>query len=631
MQQAGTGALRHSYVRLVWNRLGAIVATALCVAVMTAILVKFPLIPNMIPEDVLKLETAEFCLASKDAALHAPEPCKTWQEVSLPHQVYVPASADVTHALYRLHFEVTEDTTVQSIFIRRFGDTIFLRLNGAGMVPDRRRDVERWHDWLRPAYINIPPAMLNDGRNTVEVDLSGDPGTWLYLYPAFVGDAATLDRAWFKNFLARNGFVRMAVFISLVQFVVFALMLRSGSWRKMGAGWLPFLMLSVAIYTFQWSTPNLAPNGPFWHILCVLSIQASVYFLYRFLHVFVHGYPPEGLLFIHILLGFELFILVIAAILFQSNLLPYTHVVTGCLALYSLAMLLAGPRSLDLRVRLQLYPLLTAALAFAATQWLLYAIGPTRVETTLGTLAPMLIFVAISWAFLERMLSLQTKTDELNASLLDQVAEKAQELEQIYVALARHAEVRILQEERQRIMLDLHDGVGGQLVNTLAYLETSQRDDPVLVAALEDALADMGLMIDSLQNGDDLAVMIAMLRRRLDPLLRRHNARFDWKVEGRPHIEKAGPSGALSVLRIIQESITNALKHAKASVIVIEATDRSVTISDNGQGFDPDEPALGGVSGSGLGISSMRSRATEIGIDLRIESSEEGTRVDLRW
>ena len=88
------------------------------------------------------------------------------------------------------------------------------------------------------------------------------------------------------------------------------------------------------------------------------------------------------------------------------------------------------------------------------------------------------------------------------------------------------------------------------------------------------------------------------------------------------------------VLRVAQEAIANAEKHAQAQRVRLtleqEAGDLALTLADDGQGFDPTRSAPAGADHFGLSI--MRARAARIGGHLTVQSSPgKGTRVVLRW
>jgi signal transduction histidine kinase len=81
------------------------------------------------------------------------------------------------------------------------------------------------------------------------------------------------------------------------------------------------------------------------------------------------------------------------------------------------------------------------------------------------------------------------------------------------------------------------------------------------------------------------------------------------------------------VLRIAQEALHNAVRHAGASRITIRLDDSYVLeVADNGSGFDPSDPEL---RSRHLGLTSMEERARRLGGSLKIDSGEQGTTVRL--
>jgi two-component system sensor histidine kinase UhpB len=91
------------------------------------------------------------------------------------------------------------------------------------------------------------------------------------------------------------------------------------------------------------------------------------------------------------------------------------------------------------------------------------------------------------------------------------------------------------------------------------------------------------------------------------------------------------PEQSLHFLRIIQEAVTNTIMHAKASNVSVhihagDASDAElfIEIRDDGGGSRPD------AAGGGRGIGNMKSRAKALGAELRFDSENSGTRVELR-
>jgi signal transduction histidine kinase len=217
----------------------------------------------------------------------------------------------------------------------------------------------------------------------------------------------------------------------------------------------------------------------------------------------------------------------------------------------------------------------------------------------------------------------------LNRELEARVETKHAELERSWARLRDLERERIVAEERRRITRDIHDGLGGHLVTTLAMLESEQefsRDD--VAEALRGALDDLRLVIDSLDPREtDVVGVLATIRVRLEPRLRLRGLRFRWEVADLPPSPGFGPERLLRVLRVVQEAITNVLKHARATTITVStgvAAGRGpyVSIGDDGRGFAPERV-------EGRGLVNMHRRAAELGGELEVATGPAGTRVTL--
>ena len=224
--------------------------------------------------------------------------------------------------------------------------------------------------------------------------------------------------------------------------------------------------------------------------------------------------------------------------------------------------------------------------------------------------------------------------------LEERVREKHAELETNFVRIRELEDARVLLEERERIMREIHDGMGGQLVSTLALVEGRVASPEEISHALRTALDDMRLLIDSLDpDVHELPTLLGMIRERVEPSVGRQGVKFDWRVTDVASPEHFGPTEYLQIMRIVQEAITNVLKHARASVITVStqmsenahgALGVRVTIRDDGVGFEgaSSEP-VDQSTGPGRGLVNMRRRAEGIGGTLRILRADPGTAVDL--
>ncbi|MDR7308827.1 signal transduction histidine kinase [Rhodoferax saidenbachensis] len=180
----------------------------------------------------------------------------------------------------------------------------------------------------------------------------------------------------------------------------------------------------------------------------------------------------------------------------------------------------------------------------------------------------------------------------------------------------REAEMRqTISDERQRLMQDMHDGLGSSLISAIRSVEHGGVSDVKVSQILKDCLDDLKLTIDSMEPVEaDLLLLLATLRFRLEPRLEGTGIALLWKVQELPTLTWLDPSSALHILRIVQESVANILRHTRATEIRVATAvvtgGVQVTIEDNGQGFDVDK-ALGATAGRGLHNQQRRALAIE--------------------
>ena len=144
-----------------------------------------------------------------------------------------------------------------------------------------------------------------------------------------------------------------------------------------------------------------------------------------------------------------------------------------------------------------------------------------------------------------------------------------------------------------------------------------------------EAMEELRAVVFELRPGSLEAEGLAtVLRKHVDVLRRVSGRTIELRVRDVPRLP-AGP--ATQVLRIAQEALGNALRHADAQNICVRLENGAgalvLSVSDDGVGFDPAGPE---VRGQRLGLTSMDERATELGGTLTVESSHgSGTTVRL--
>jgi hypothetical protein len=222
----------------------------------------------------------------------------------------------------------------------------------------------------------------------------------------------------------------------------------------------------------------------------------------------------------------------------------------------------------------------------------------------------------------------------LNEDLSRRVAEREAQLREAFEALRRQREEQAAAAERQRIMRDIHDGVGSQLVGLLSLVRRTSSDAPQIEEHVKTAIDELRVAVDSMQPvDDDLAAVLATLRHRLEPRLQAAGIRSLWQVEALPPMPQLTPQVVLHLQRLLLEAFTNVIRHASAGQVVVEARSTGepaqleLMLSDDGVGIG--EAA---ARSAGHGLANMLTRAEAIGATLRVEAvAEGGTRVTLRW
>lgn len=246
--------------------------------------------------------------------------------------------------------------------------------------------------------------------------------------------------------------------------------------------------------------------------------------------------------------------------------------------------------------------------------------------------AALPLFGAFVYAMARRYRGAISEAETLNASLESRLTERQLELASSYERLRAYEIHNAQIEERQRLMRDMHDGVGSTLVSTLALVERGNMPPDLLASSLREAVDELKLTIDSLEPIDrDLVTLLATLRYRLAPRLERAGLQLSWQVEDLPPLEWLDERQALQVLRIVQECISNVLKHAQANRIDIRATANNgyidVSVADNGRGFDVVAQQR---EGRGRGLRNLQTRAKQLDAQIDYECGATGTTVRLR-
>jgi signal transduction histidine kinase len=206
--------------------------------------------------------------------------------------------------------------------------------------------------------------------------------------------------------------------------------------------------------------------------------------------------------------------------------------------------------------------------------------------------------------------------------------------EQQMARLQAEAEFGAIWNERNRLAREVHDTLAQGLGAISLHLQLTRRklptDSPAhepLREASELASSNLAearraiwnMRSQTLEDGDLASALEGIVKSLADGA----ETNYNLQLKGRPC--RLAPVTENNLLRVGQEAITNAIRHAGACMIrvVLEFEDRRVRLSvqDDGCGFDPAHPPLGK---QGFGLMGMRERVEEMRGELRLTSSEQG-------
>jgi PAS domain S-box-containing protein len=212
--------------------------------------------------------------------------------------------------------------------------------------------------------------------------------------------------------------------------------------------------------------------------------------------------------------------------------------------------------------------------------------------------------------------------------------------EQLKVLSRRLIEAQ--EEERRKLAHELHDEIGQVLTAVILNLEALRsRVAPDAWPKLDESVQVVhqaveqvrSLSLDLRPSSLGLLGLESALRVYLDRHARRAGLTLEFtsSLAGR----RFAPTLETVCFRIVQEAVTNVLRHARASRCWVELRidgEVQLAVRDNGVGFDVTTARQGALRGEGFGLLSMQERAQLFGGHLEIDSSpDQGTTVRARF
>lgn len=563
-----------------------------------------------------------------------------WTVVPLP--VAPPTEGQhMTSVDYRASFERPQITADDrpSVFVPRFSTAVKISVNGT-IIEDTMNDPsKRRPDRNSPLLVPIPYGLLQAGGNEIQLHLSVWGPLNGYLDSLYIGPDAEMRRAYD---LRRFVFETVPLTLATWQ-VTFGTVLGFIWFNRRKDRIYGFLALATVMGVLQHFIG--LPQSPMMAaVLGALGPLESALMLYYVMLLAGRDVRSwHGLA-----LAPALLLLLSGVIVSQENL--------------RWIYLVVGPPSIGIQLAIVWCVLAKAAwdgrpyaahlatiFTVVMTGWCLDVLTIANLfpgeRIFLGRLSYSMVLVALGLWLIWRFVQALAEADAFANVLVEKVAQAEEKLKVSFTREQERARAEALLTERTRLMRDLHDGLGGHLVSIVALADKPEVNGTGIADAARAALRDMRLVIEALEETEgDLMLALAAWRDRIEGQLRVHSIRLDWIIRDPyclPVIQELRPWHVIQLIRILDEAVTNVVKHARARTlsIVIEAENDPqseavicVIVQDDGRGFEPD--SAGDLSPtktpSRRGLKNMRWRASECGIGLTIASSSSGTTVELR-
>jgi signal transduction histidine kinase len=582
------------------------------------------------PKSFSIFEKAEFVLSDER---RPPGNAAGWEPVALPDQWRQRMPDGVrTLGWYRIRFDFTPNpSTAYNVGIthpRAFRTDFFVNgrlVGGAGDLIAGSRAAPRTEAgpaFGTPLYVTVAPGLLRTGENVIHARVNAtSAGTYMHGLPQVrFGEAGQLRRSYQlineTGFGAQRTFFAMALTCGLITFFLWlarredkvmfwysmaCLMWGIVSIPRLALRWVDFFQPVVPVLSWFLNYGLVVPVV----ILCLRTINLK--------------WPRfEG--------GLWVFLVIEATFPLWGTPGKWGHVWDVA----NTALLLTGVVTI---VRHTERPFRWSVVAQIAALLLMAGLMFFEVARYLGWLdidlkavrhyhVPLML-LAIGALIFERHVLAVRRTEQANVELEHAVMERTREIEANYGRMEEAARTQALARQRQRILADLHDGLGASLMGLLQRVQTGPGEHAGIEARVREALIEMKVAVDALKPHEgDLNSVLGNLRQRLNEMIQT-GLRLVWEVEELPPVTGLRPTTVFELQRIVLEAITNVLKHSGASEIRFSAhasTDSriEIRISDNGHGFDSSLATVG------LGLANMRTRALRIGATLDIRRPPYG-------
>jgi two-component system, NarL family, sensor histidine kinase UhpB len=575
--------------------------------------------------------------ASEAAPLARPDPALIAEARFTPFEGVFTGCCEPAHYVVRFHFalgEVPADGLGVTPSVLADNAAIFAN----GQLVEQKGRMELPHptiERLRTIWF-LPPGLLRQGDNTLEIITARASMPYTDVNLPRIGPYGEMQRVYAQREFQFGAYQWISMgLLALIALGALLLFVRGG--RDPALFWLGLLSAAwgVQAYIAFWTDPPFVGSQRVfvWSTVVTLTSLGWEGFANEW-----GGKPLQWLRWP--MVGFALAKIAASAAVVGLMEWPQGYDLDGeiyfwsgiAFSMVALALFLRNALLSGLR-----HPLETALFVLLAVLLAAESLIALQISPTVGGLeftAP-LILVAIVAAFLSRNVRLFRSMEEYNLRLATELAAREQQIAESYAQRQELARQQALLSERQRIMRDMHDGMGGRLMSIAAQLKAQGPAAPreQLADELLEALDELRLIVDSLDTaGDDLGMALGAFRARMEGKLAAAGIESEWTIDEDAAGTSLSASAILDIYRIMQEACANMLRYSGADHFEVALRTREdgavvLELADNGKGIADAE--MDDTGGGGKGLANMRSRAARIGGQIGFAVNAPGLKISL--
>jgi signal transduction histidine kinase len=530
---------------------------------------------------------------------------------------------------YLIAFDLSSHAAARplAMYVPRLGNRFVVVLNGKKITESAPFGDKYSDSAQRPFFLKLPTELLIAQNNVVELQLEGERNRYAGLSKVHIGAESDMYSLYSQRYSLQTA-GSFAVMVACIMFAILSLLF----WRvTKDKSYILFSVLCV-LWSIRTSYAVVV-RAPFeyhwWTFLLDMSYAGVVSSIILFCIYTLNLRFKKTLFFITG--GFLVFSLVLVSwhAFGEVNAVRqwWTFLMLAFVALMSIMVISAWyfdrqPGSAALACAGAI-ALMLGAYDHVSVFYLKDGYG----GFALARYAILFFLIAMAWILADRFLRLLSREKTLRSEVAEELRVKKDDLEKELLEKETMLSESAHHTERQRLLQDLHDGMGLQLNGLMGLVEHGSLDRGELTSEVRTTLEQLRVMMDGTESFDGtLAELFGHVRYRVETRLLRHAVELDWYCQLFNITEtKVNPISALNLQRVMFELCTNIIKHAKASRVNVDiqvlnnysdmADELRIVVVDDGVGMQASSSlnsAKASVISSGTGTLSVKRRVAEL-------------------